>query len=281
MMGRNLYANKPTYHQVSFLIPRGEKNMNILNLLATDNYTIVNKTIAKKIGIENSLLLGTLCSLQNSFKTKEFYRSENELIEDTCLTLYSLRKCKNELINLGILQVEKKGLPARHYFKLNENVILKLFSDDDKKTSGNETVTNSSNEIEISSSNENTTTSNYDFTTTTYNKHYNKQDSKQDNIKNICIKDEFEMLWKEYPNKQGKEKAFKSYVKVRTKEKVDLSDVVNGLKRYLIYCKQNKDWDSPKNGSTWFSQKCWEDEYEIKEITTKDIAPMMTFDKFR
>ena len=24
-----------------------------------------------------------------------------------------------------------------------------------------------------------------------------------------------------------------------------------------------------------------EDEYEIKEITTKDIAPMMTFDKFR
>ena len=95
------------------------------------------------------------------------------------------------------------------------------------------------------------------------------------------LKNEFEMLWKEYPNKQGKEKAFKSYVKVRTKEKVDLSDIVNGLKRYLVYCKQNQDWYSPKNGSTWFNQKCWEDEYDIKEITTKDIAPMMTFDKFR
>lgn len=95
------------------------------------------------------------------------------------------------------------------------------------------------------------------------------------------LKNEFEMLWKEYPNKQGKEKAFKIYVKVRTKEKVDLSDIVNGLKRYLVYCKQNQDWYSPKNGSTWFNQKCWEDEYNIKEITTKDIAPMMTFDKFR
>ena len=95
------------------------------------------------------------------------------------------------------------------------------------------------------------------------------------------LKNEFEMLWKEYPNKQGKEKAFKSYVKVRTKEKVDLSDIINGLKRYLVYCKQNQDWYSPKNGSTWFNQKCWEDEYDIKEITTKDIAPMMTFDKFR
>lgn len=112
-----------------------------------------------------------------------------------------------------------------------------------------------------------------------------KQSTKELNTKNIYIKEdlknEFEMLWKEYPNKQGKEKAFKSYVKVRTKEKVDLSDIINGLKRYLVYCKQNQDWYSPKNGSTWFNQKCWEDEYDIKEITTKDIAPMMTFDKFR
>lgn len=111
-----------------------------------------------------------------------------------------------------------------------------------------------------------------------------KQSTKELNTKNICIKDdlknEFEMLWKEYPNKQGKEKAFKSYVKVRTKEKVDLSDIVNGLKRYLVYCKQNKDWYSPKNGSTWFNQYSWNDEYPIKEITTKDLANNMDFSDF-
>ena len=94
------------------------------------------------------------------------------------------------------------------------------------------------------------------------------------------LKDEFEMLWKEYPNKQGKEKAFKSYVKVRTKEKVDLSNIVNGLKRYLVYCKQNQDWYSPKNGSTWFNQCSWNDEYPIKEITTKDLANNMDFSDF-
>ena len=94
------------------------------------------------------------------------------------------------------------------------------------------------------------------------------------------LKNEFEMLWKEYPNKQGKEKAFKSYIKVRTKEKVDLSDIVNGLKRYLVYCKQNQDWYSPKNGSTWFNQYSWNDEYPIKEITTKDLANNMDFSDF-
>ena len=50
-----------------------------------------------------------------------------------------------------------------------------------------------------------------------------EQSTKELNTKNIYIKDdlknEFEMLWKEYPNKQGKEKAFKRYVKVRAKEK--------------------------------------------------------------
>ena len=94
------------------------------------------------------------------------------------------------------------------------------------------------------------------------------------------LKNEFEILWKEYPNKQGKEKAFKSYVKVRTKEKVDLSDIVNGLKRYLVYCKQNQDWYSPKNGSTWFNQCSWNDEYPIKEITTKDLANNTDFSDF-
>ena len=94
------------------------------------------------------------------------------------------------------------------------------------------------------------------------------------------LKNEFEMLWKEYPNKQGKEKAFKSYIKVRTKEKIDLSDIFNGLKRYLVYCKQNQDWYSPKNGSTWFNQCSWNDEYPIKEITTKDLATNMDFSDF-
>ena len=112
-----------------------------------------------------------------------------------------------------------------------------------------------------------------------------KQSTKELNTKNIYIKEdlknEFEMLWKEYPNKQGKEKAYKSYVKARKKEKVDLSDVVNGLKRYLVYCKQNKDWYSPKNGSTWFNQKCWEDEYNLKEMTTKDLANYIDFSDFK
>lgn len=141
--------------------------MYIIDLLANDNYTIVNKTLARKIGIENALLLGTLCSLQKTFKGKQFYRPESQLIEDTCLTLYSLRKCKNELVKLGILEVEKKGLPAQHFFKINEDAIKKLL--DDRITGDSENIINSDKEISTTSGAEFDTTGDNEISTTTYN----------------------------------------------------------------------------------------------------------------
>ena len=85
---------------------------------------------------------------------------------------------------------------------------------------------------------------------------------------------EFEEIWKAYPNKKGKENAMKDYIKAR-KDGVDYETIVNGLKKYLMYCKKEKKWYKPKNGSTWFHQRSWNDEYEI-EITTEDLQMDLT-----
>lgn len=82
---------------------------------------------------------------------------------------------------------------------------------------------------------------------------------------------EFNILWKDYPNKQGKQKAMKYYMDARIKDNVKYEDVFNGLQRYLVYCEQNKKWYSAKNGSTWFNQHSWNDEYPLKKLTTKDL----------
>ena len=85
---------------------------------------------------------------------------------------------------------------------------------------------------------------------------------------------EFEEIWKAYPNKKGKENAMKDYIKAR-KDGVTYETIVNGLKKYLMYCKKEKKWYKPKNGSTWFHQRSWDDEYEI-EITTEDLQMDLT-----
>lgn len=87
------------------------------------------------------------------------------------------------------------------------------------------------------------------------------------NEENI-LKEEFEKLWKLYPKKVGKDKSFTKYKKFRTSKKDEdyctYDEVLTGLNKYLKYIEQNS-WYSPKDGSTWFNQKGWKDEYQIKE----------------
>ena len=83
------------------------------------------------------------------------------------------------------------------------------------------------------------------------------------------LKKEFNNLWMMYPKKIGKDKAFTKYKNFRTSETdyCTYEEVLIGLERYLKYIKQNS-WYSPKDASTWFSNKGWQDEYELKEDNT-------------
>lgn len=96
------------------------------------------------------------------------------------------------------------------------------------------------------------------------------------------LEEEFNIIWADYPRKQGKANALKSYIKARkkgtTKEKI-----YNGLQDYIKYIKLEKiDQQYIKHGSTWFNQECWNDDYTIKrEMTTKDVAEYMDFSEFR
>lgn len=160
------------------------ENINLVELLATDNFAVYNKKVAKKMGIETAVLLGTLCSLQKSFKNEEFYRSEDELAEDTLLSIYSIRKCKRQLEEIGILEIEKKGLPAKHYFKINANKLLMLI------TSDNEIVTTSGNEMITTSTNENNTTNNNIYNNINNNKKKERKKTSYDEILNSMIEDD-------------------------------------------------------------------------------------------
>ena len=84
-------------------------------------------------------------------------------------------------------------------------------------------------------------------------------------INKEILQEEFERLWKEYPRKQGKESALKAYIKARSKEdygKLNEYSVLEGIKRYTEYIERNKILPKYiKQGSTWFTQHCWQDDY--------------------
>lgn len=70
----------------------------------------------------------------------------------------------------------------------------------------------------------------------------------------------FEAIWKEYPNKAGKKEAFKHYKKWRKESKEHTDEYLMAkLKAYKQDLAVNP-WKKPMNGSTWFNGR-FDDEY--------------------
>jgi predicted phage replisome organizer len=88
-----------------------------------------------------------------------------------------------------------------------------------------------------------------------------EQDKKNKNKNNIS--EEFEMLWKMYPNKKGKDKALSYYQKAR-KSGTTFEEVEKGIKNYCTEIEVKKtSAQYIKHGSTWFNQKGWLDDYDL------------------
>lgn len=78
------------------------------------------------------------------------------------------------------------------------------------------------------------------------------------------IEKEFEYLWTLYPRKQGKANALKAYTKARKGHPELYRDVEKGVKSYVAYLTAKKtDPQYIKQGSTWFNQRAWEDDYSV------------------
>jgi hypothetical protein len=106
------------------------------------------------------------------------------------------------------------------------------------------------------------TYNNTEFNNTDFN-NKNKEIEHKTNMSNSPkVEQEFEELWKVYPRKIGKKKAFDSFKKARKVKKVPYETIQNGLYRYLRYIEQ-QDMDEQfiQHGSTFFNQEKWQDEF--------------------
>lgn len=84
---------------------------------------------------------------------------------------------------------------------------------------------------------------------------------------------EFERLWELYPRKQNKQAAKTAYAKA-LRSGVTNAEIEAGIIRYCQYIlNNNKDREFIKLGSTWFENRCWEDEYTEEELSGKKSPP--------
>ena len=105
-------------------------------------------------------------------------------------------------------------------------------------------------------------------TSTNYTINYNNMSDKSDeSVTSIAsIKEEFEKLWAIYPNKQGKQHAYRAYERARKRKQnpVTYEQVKAGIEQYCEYIAvKGISKQYIKHGSTYFSGAEWENEYDL------------------
>ena len=101
----------------------------------------------------------------------------------------------------------------------------------------------------------------------------NIQKEHQSSTDDLSISERFEVLWKEYPKKQGKKKAL-TYYKRALKNGATDEVIMQGIEDYKKYLnlEKNKGWRNPMDGSRWFNEERWNDEFDDVETNEKSWA---------
>jgi len=118
-------------------------------LLSSTAFLVVNKELAKNIGLKETILLADLISkeeyfINNGMTDGWFFNTEDNIFKDTTLTPYQQRNALKTLKKNEIIETKRMGIPAKQYFKINEEQVIKFLNN---KSSTNLTTINKNKEI--------------------------------------------------------------------------------------------------------------------------------------
>ena len=103
------------------------------HLLSSSAFIVLNKELARQVGLKEAILLADLISkeeyfIANGMTDGWFFNTEANIYKDTTLTAYQQRKCLTTLKKEGLIEVKRKGIPAKQYFKINEQLVVKFLN---------------------------------------------------------------------------------------------------------------------------------------------------------
>ena len=136
----------------------------LLSQFASNNYGLYNKTLAKKIGLHESIFLGEIIAeydywVKRGCLTEDgyFYSTVENVMEATTLSDYQQRSIIKHLSELKIIDMKISGMPAKRYFKIDEEQFYTVLLDeeDSKNSTELETSSKESKEQDLNSVNAN------------------------------------------------------------------------------------------------------------------------------
>ena len=111
----------------------------IMGLIASDNYIVCNKDLIKNLGANEAILVGLLASkfqyylkenkMQYFDNKPYFFCTQNTIEKEIGFKETVLRNATKHLVEVGILEIVKKKIPARNFYYINAENMLKYLGD--------------------------------------------------------------------------------------------------------------------------------------------------------
>jgi hypothetical protein len=98
-------------------------------LLGAGGSIIVNKALARKIGLHEAIVYSELLSKEQYFRNKNqldnegyFYNVYGNMSEDTALSEKQIRAAVEKLTNIGLIKTKLSGIPPKKHYKIVKEI---------------------------------------------------------------------------------------------------------------------------------------------------------------
>ncbi|EKJ6978294.1 hypothetical protein PJU66_001105 [Enterobacter hormaechei] len=211
------------------------------------------------VGITGALLLSQIVYWQNRMEGNWFYKTQADLEEETGLTRYEQEGARKKLVSCGVLEEAKRGIPAKLYFRVNQDRLEELLLGENQHTGMGKTnkqgcgiSANSDAENQhagMGKTNEQSCGNSASIHTVDYQETTQKINTENKSLGASAEADTpkvksstdyspaFEEAWQAYPKRSGgnnKLSAFKAW-NARIKQGVKPETMLEGVKRYAAF----------------------------------------------
>ena len=168
----------------------------IKELLMAGNFLAINKTVMQKLGLETAVLLSSFAEADRLSNDGWFYQTIDTVEKHTTLSRHKQDKAIAQLEQLQILETDRRGIPAKRYFKIDYDILASYLFVNNSQASLSKI-----NKLECKKLTTNKEISNKEIDKDINNNSASKEST---TITKQEIEDNFEKMWKLYPKKRNK-----------------------------------------------------------------------------
>jgi len=97
---------------------------NLKKIIGNKSHWTINKSLAREIGLIETLILQHIIDLQSVFNKEEIFQSYEDMAEELGVSVYAIKNGIPVLKKLGLISVERKSVGFRNFYKIHEEVVL-------------------------------------------------------------------------------------------------------------------------------------------------------------